>query len=250
MVCGGQVAGGGAWRWFTGLSEPSYNGWRAGGGWRAVAGGGGRWGGMIQIEAHRATFVEVEGKMNVRIFRLWFKDESMTIRPARVGDIVVIIGLAERIWRVAYAGMISDEQIDFMLGWMYSPREIEDQMSRGVRWGMGEIDGGAVGYFSFEKEADGRVKISKVYLLESAQRRGLGRAMLEFIGGEALAMGTTTLWLQVNKRNTVAMGAYRKAGFAVTGEGIFSIGGGYVMDDYLMSKEIGEIGEIEVGKRG
>ena len=40
MVCGGQVAGGGAWRWFTGLSEPSYNGWRAGGGWRAVAGGG------------------------------------------------------------------------------------------------------------------------------------------------------------------------------------------------------------------
>ena len=85
---------------------------------------------MIQIEAHRATFVEVEGKMNVRIFRLWFKDESMTIRPARVGDIVVIIGLAERIWRVAYAGMISDEQIDFMLGWMYSPQEIEDQRDK------------------------------------------------------------------------------------------------------------------------
>ncbi|MEI8107731.1 MAG: GNAT family N-acetyltransferase, partial [Verrucomicrobiota bacterium] len=85
------------------------------------------------------------------------------------------------------------------------------------------------------------VKISKVYLLESVQRRGLGRAILEFIGGEAVAVGATALWLQVNKRNTVAMGAYRKAGFAVTGEGIFLIGGGYVMDDYLMSKEIGEI---------
>ena len=182
-----------------------------------------------------------KGKLTCRFSDFGLRIESMTIRPARVGDIVVIMELAERIWRTSYAGMISDEQIDFMLGWMYAAGEIEDQMSRGVRWGMGEIDGGAVGYFSFEKEADGRVKISKVYLLESAQRRGLGRAMLEFIGGEALAMGATSLWLQVNKRNTVAMGAYRKAGFAVTGEGIFSIGGGYVMDDYLMSKEIGEM---------
>ncbi len=45
-----------------------------------------------------------------------------------------------------------------------------------------------------------------------------------------------TLWLQVNKRNTDAIGFYRSAGFEVIREAVMDIGGGFVMDDYLMAK--------------
>jgi ribosomal protein S18 acetylase RimI-like enzyme len=49
-------------------------------------------------------------------------------------------------------------------------------------------------------------------------------------------LGAPAVWLQVNKRNAGAIGAYRKAGFDIINEAVFEIGGGFVMDDYLMAK--------------
>ena len=42
--------------------------------------------------------------------------------------------------------------------------------------------------------------------------------------------------LQVNKRNTKAISSYRKYGFEVRSSTVDDIGGGYVMDDYVMEK--------------
>ena len=52
----------------------------------------------------------------------------------------------------------------------------------------------------------------------------------------ARRLGAPAVWLQVNKRNERAIGAYLKAGFEIIGEAVFDIGGGFVMDDYLMAK--------------
>ena len=46
------------------------------------------------------------------------------------------------------------------------------------------------------------------------------------------------LWLQVNKQNTGAVGFYTAAGFEVIREAVFEIGGGFVMDDYVMRKPV------------
>jgi ribosomal protein S18 acetylase RimI-like enzyme len=46
------------------------------------------------------------------------------------------------------------------------------------------------------------------------------------------------LWLQVNKKNAAAMAFYRSAGFEVIREAVFEIGGGFVMDDYVMAKQV------------
>jgi hypothetical protein len=44
--------------------------------------------------------------------------------------------------------------------------------------------------------------------------------------------------LRVNKRNVLAIEAYRRNGFEVAGELCEEIGGGFVMDDYVMSRDI------------
>jgi len=67
---------------------------------------------------------------------------------------------------------------------------------------------------------------------------GLGRFMLGHLEGRATALGRRALWLQVNKRNTGAIGFYRTAGFEVVREAVFEIGGGFVMDDYVMAKRV------------
>jgi ribosomal protein S18 acetylase RimI-like enzyme len=163
----------------------------------------------------------------------------MHIRPATEADIPLLRDLAQRIWRECYPGIVTHEQIEFMLGWMYSEEEIRRQLTTGVPWEIAELEGASVGYLSWQREDDGRVKISKLYVLPAQQRRGLGRQMLEHICKCARALGAHAVWLQVNKRNERAIGAYLKAGFRIEKEAVFDIGGGFVMDDYLMSRGTG-----------
>ena len=162
----------------------------------------------------------------------------MQIRPATEADIPVLRDLAQRIWRECYPGIITAEQIEFMLGWMYSEDEIRSQLAARVPWEIAELDGVPVGYLSWQREGDGRVKISKLYVLPQHQRRGNGRQMLEHISEQARAHGAHAIWLQVNKRNERAVGAYLKAGFHIEKEAVFDIGGGFVMDDYLMARTV------------
>lgn len=58
----------------------------------------------------------------------------MIIRSAVEADIPLIMSLAQRIWCECYPGIISPEQIEFMLGWMYSEEEIRQQFATGVPW--------------------------------------------------------------------------------------------------------------------
>ncbi len=160
----------------------------------------------------------------------------MEIRPATEADIPLLRDLAQRIWRECYPGIITLEQIEFMLGWMYSEDEIRRQLTAAIPWEIVTLDGEPVGYFSWQREDDGRVKISKLYVLPQHQRRGLGRAMLDHISAQARTLGAHAVWLQVNKRNERAIAAYLKAGFHIEKEAMFDIGGGFVMDDYLMAR--------------
>jgi ribosomal protein S18 acetylase RimI-like enzyme len=162
----------------------------------------------------------------------------MQIRPATEADIPLLHDLAQRIWHECYPGIITAEQIEFMLGWMYSEEEIRRQLAAKIPWEIAELDGAAIGYLSFQLEPDGRVKISKLYVLPAQQRRGHGQQLLAHICDRARALGAHEAWLQVNKRNERAIGAYLKAGFHIAEEAVFDIGNGFVMDDYLLAKAL------------
>ena len=61
--------------------------------------------------------------------------------------------------------------------------------------------------------------------------------MLEYLRGLCREAGARTIWLTVNRRNERAIGAYRRAGFREVRAQVTDIGGGYVMDDYIMELE-------------
>lgn len=163
----------------------------------------------------------------------------MTTRRAENQDIPLLRELAESIWRTSYAEMISAEQIDYMLGWMYSAEKIAQELASGVVWEIACLEESPVGFFSIEREPNSTdAKLHKLYLLPERQGAGLGRALLERAQEVATGMGAAKIWLQVNKQNSRAIRAYERAGYTVERSAVFDIGQGFVMDDFVMQKPL------------
>lgn len=164
---------------------------------------------------------------------------SLAIRFASEAEIPALRALAERIWRVSYAEMITPEQIDYMLTWMYAPGTIAREMAEGVVWEIASLDGEMVGFHSCTlAAAENRLKLNKLYLLPELQGSGLGQQMLERVHTLAAQRGARQVWLQVNKQNARALRAYERAGYVVERSAVFDIGGGFVMDDFILTRSI------------
>ena len=68
--------------------------------------------------------------------------------------------------------------------------------------------------------------------------RGVGRALIGHVEAAARADGARFLILAVNKGNVTAIAAYLACGFATREATVVDIGGGFVMDDYVMAKAV------------
>ena len=162
----------------------------------------------------------------------------LTFHTAGEEDMPALRSLATRIWRESYAKMISREQMVYMLEWMYSAETIRRELSEGISWEIVRLDGEDAGYLSVTFGADGVAKLNKLYLLSELQGKGHGQAMLTHVFAEAAEREMREMRLQVNKRNVRAQRAYERHGFERVEEAVFDIGGGYVMDDFIMARTI------------
>ena len=162
---------------------------------------------------------------------------SLHIREASKNDIASIRQIATITWPVAYGTYISKEQLDYMLDMMYSGDSLEDQMNKGHQFFMAEHNSEAIGFASVSKEDDNACKLNKLYVLPTAQKTGAGKALLFKTIDFAKSLAANCLYLQVNKQNN-AQHFYQKHGFTVREASILEIGGGYIMDDYIMELKL------------
>jgi ribosomal protein S18 acetylase RimI-like enzyme len=158
---------------------------------------------------------------------------AVAFRRADVKDIPLLRRLADEIWHAHYPGIISIEQIDYMLGRMYAPETIEREMGEGTVWELILLNDQAVGYLSYGP-AGPVLKLHKLYVHTGHHGQGLGRAALARVRTAAQAAGASCVRLFVNKRNLKAVRAYEHAGFRVAESVVTDFGSGFVMDDYRM----------------
>jgi GNAT superfamily N-acetyltransferase len=169
---------------------------------------------------------------------------ELTIRPATLSDRSLIRSISERTWPSTYGHIISQEQIDFMLEWMYSDASLEKQMNTGCEFYIANLNGDDVGFCSASPEEEENSstekvkgvkshKLNKLYVLPLAQGTGTGKALLVKAIEFAKAAGSSSIFLQVNKHND-AYSFYLKHGFIKEAEFKFDIGNGFYMDDYVM----------------
>ncbi len=167
-------------------------------------------------------------------------EPAVAIVRARRDQLPEVARLARVIWHAHYPGIISVEQIDYMLERGYALDALArflDDPGRGLELAIvdGAIAGFAAWYLTEDPES---AKLDKLYVLPSRQRLGLGRRLIACVEDRARAAGAATLILNVNKQNGQAIAAYRKHGFAIREAVVVDIGGGHVMDDYVMAKPL------------
>lgn len=182
---------------------------------------------------------------------------ELIIRTASLADRALIRSIAERTWPSTYGHIISQEQISFMLDWMYSDDSLAEQIVKGHAFyiaGIQKEDGTVeeVGFCSVSAEVEDIAnvveienskpnssdspkshKLNKLYVLPAAQGTGSGKVLLNKAIEVAKTEGSSSLFLQVNKHNN-AYTFYLKNGFVKEQEFKFDIGNGFYMDDYVM----------------
>ena len=165
----------------------------------------------------------------------------ITIKEASAEHIIYIQAVAKVAWPVAFAEILSAEQIGYMMEMMYSYEALREQMeTKGHRFFIAMEGDEPVGYMSIEHncEDSGRTKIHKAYILPERQRVGIGGRLFDRACEEARIKGDGAVYLNVNKYNKSAIAFYNKGGFDLIKEEVIDIGNGYVMDDYVFEKKL------------
>lgn len=161
----------------------------------------------------------------------------MKLIKATEKDIPLIQDLAKRSWENAYAEILSQEQMEFMLNTMYSEAEIAEHLKNShyhYYLVFDEVLNVFDGFLGYENHYENQTtKLHRIYLVPESKGKGLGKKTLEFLNEKVKESGDNRIILNVNKYNS-AQKFYESQGYRVYDEGVFDIGNGFVMDDYLM----------------
>lgn len=160
--------------------------------------------------------------------------------------------MASEIWHEYWPIVLTEEQIDYMVDTMQSfepiKREIREEGY--LYWFVLDEAGTRVGYLSVRPETEsgeqardiqpgeGRLFVSKVYLRKEERGKHYASCMLDFCEDVCRANGLSSMYLHVNKHNEMGIRAYKGRGWHVAEETVGDIGHGFVMDDYIMAKDV------------
>lgn len=163
-----------------------------------------------------------------------------TIRKATMEDIPLINRMAQLVFPATYSDILSQEQLDYMMDWMYSPENLHKQMEEeGHIYYIAYKGDEAAGYVSIQPEGEHLFHLQKIYVLPHFQGCRLGKVLFEqaIRAIKEIHPAPCQMHLNVNRHNK-ALQFYEHMGMKKVSEGDFHIGNGYYMNDYIMGLSI------------
>ena len=163
-----------------------------------------------------------------------------TIRKATTDDCGLINQMAGEVFPATYKEILSPEQLDYMMDWMYSPENIRKQMEEeGHVYFIAYEECEPCGYVSVQQQEENVFHLQKIYVLPYFQ----GAHCCSFLFREAIKYikevhpEPCLMELNVNRDNKALL-FYERMGMRKLREGDFPIGNGYYMNDYIMGLDI------------
>lgn len=156
------------------------------------------------------------------------------IQPLESQQLESIAVLARRIWPVSYANILTPEQINNLLGRIYSLENLRGEMQSGHRFFIAMQHSQAIGYASAYQ--DGSVLwLKKLYVLPEMQGQGIGKELMQ-AALDAFPLAEE-IRLLVNRDNLPAQQFYLRQRFTQTGEVAVQMGD-FQFVDFVFSKTI------------
>ena len=164
---------------------------------------------------------------------------TLSIKLASIEDIPAIVKIAYDTWFVTYQDVISQAQIEYMFGEMYTPESIYKQMDFYKHTFLilyqAEMPIGFASYGKLEEPIN-TYKLHKLYLLPIEQNKGFGRMLLNEVEKQVAALGADHLQLNVNRKNP-ALSFYEKLGYEII-ETVDIPFAEFWLNDFILSKKI------------
>ena len=164
----------------------------------------------------------------------------ITTRKATTADISLINELATEAFPYTYREILTPEQIDYMMDWMYSPESLRRQMEEeGHVYFIAYEECEPCGYVSVQQQEENVFHLQKIYVLPYFQGAHCGsflfREAIKYI--KEVHPEPCLMELNVNRDNKALL-FYERMGMRKLWEGDFPIGNGYYMNDYIMGLDI------------
>ncbi|HEX7638404.1 MAG TPA: GNAT family N-acetyltransferase [Burkholderiaceae bacterium] len=164
------------------------------------------------------------------------------LRPATTADIESLCALGARTFRATYAEMSDPAEVDDYARTHFTPAKVSAWLAApGACTVIASTGQGDAGYAHLRHApvpacvADRTaMELSRLYLLPSAQGRGLGAALLHRMLDEAAARSAHSIWLGAYDRNLKALAFYEARGFRRVGTHDFEFGGRVYADPVLV----------------
>lgn len=155
---------------------------------------------------------------------------AIALIKAEKEDTATIAKLAEIIWKEHYPSIITDDQINYMLGEMYSGKTLEEQIISGKQlFYLIKHAGKDAGFISVSKTGEQEWMLNKFYILKT--ERGIGSEVFSNI---LAILSPKIIRLTVNRQNYKSINFYFKNGFVIEKVADFNIGNGFFMNDFVM----------------
>jgi GNAT superfamily N-acetyltransferase len=167
---------------------------------------------------------------------------SFRVDPAVAADLESVSQLAHDIWRRHYPGIISREQIEYMLESRYAPARLQAESARpGRGYLLARLGGIPVGFAALAAadDAPGESVLRAFYLEPAYHGKGLGRRFMDHLVELARSRGSQHISLTVNRRNIKAINFYFKAGYQIRSAVDIGIGRGFTLNDFIMARRLG-----------
>ena len=161
------------------------------------------------------------------------------IRLLKRDELHVVQEVAHATWPSTFSEILTLEQIEYMLNWMYNNQQLVENFEKGhAFYGFFENDK-ILGFMEVEAsiQASSVLKIHKLYVLPSLQGSGIGQQLIHQAIVSAEVHNNNSVILNVNRFNK-AVTFYQKLGFTILKEEDISIGNGFLMEDYVMQLEV------------
>ncbi len=165
---------------------------------------------------------------------------QIAFEPVKTEEqIASVAEIAEPIWYATYEPIIGADAVAYMIDKFQSVPAIHRQLKEeGYVYYLICADEKAVGFTGLVPHKDGKMFLSKLYVQPEYRGKGIPRAAFEFISQLCREEGLDKIYLTVNKQNTHAIEVYMHHGFYEIDAVVTDIGFGYVMDDYILQKDV------------
>lgn len=161
----------------------------------------------------------------------------ISIRRADINDAVSIATIHVVAWRETYRGIVPDDFLRELsierrtANWIMS---LSNPYSDYYRCFVAEVDGQVVGFCNYgfpQENASGfDGELFAIYILRSAQGRGVGRHLVDAAVKGLTDIGSTSMLVWVLKDNKSARGFYEHLGGVYVSEKPIEIGGKDLME--------------------